>query len=44
VKRIELLDRRLADQEMRQQERLEQKTSDEHAQRKFVTPRRSESD
>jgi flagellar biosynthesis chaperone FliJ len=44
VKRIELLDRRLADQEVRQQERLEQKTCDEHAQRKFATSRRLDSD
>jgi flagellar export protein FliJ len=41
VKRIELLDKRLANQESRQQEKLEQKASDEHAQRKFVTLRRS---
>jgi len=44
VKRIELLDRRLANQETRQQDRLDQKTSDEHAQRKFTMLRRTESD
>ena len=44
VKRIELLDRRLADKELRQQERLEQKANDEHAQRKFSVPRKTESE
>lgn len=43
VKRIELLDRRLADQEARQLDRLDQKASDEHAQRKFTMLRRTES-
>ena len=43
VKRIELLDRRLADQEARQRDRLDQKASDEHAQRKFAMLRRTQS-
>jgi flagellar biosynthesis chaperone FliJ len=43
VKRIELLDRRLVEQETRQRDRLEQKASDEHAQRKFTMQRRTES-
>jgi flagellar export protein FliJ len=44
VKRIELLDQRLADQETRHQDRLEQKASDEQAQRKFAISRRVDSD
>jgi flagellar biosynthesis chaperone FliJ len=44
VKRIELLDQRLAEQETRRQDRLEQKANDEHAQRKFAMPRRAASD
>jgi len=44
VKRIERLDQRLATLEMRQQERLEQKVSDEHSQRRFATSRRWDSD
>lgn len=43
VKRIELLDRRLADQETHQQDRTDQKASDEHAQRRFTMLRRTES-
>lgn len=44
VKRMELLDKRLATQEIRQQERLEQKANDEHARRRFATPRRSDAE
>jgi flagellar export protein FliJ len=43
VKRIELLDQRLANGEMRQQLRVEQRNNDEHAQRHFANARRSDS-
>jgi flagellar export protein FliJ len=40
VKRIELLDRRMASDEVRRQSRSEQKASDEHSQRRFMISRR----
>ena len=42
VKRMELLDKRLATTELRQQSRLEQKSNDELARRKFLTARRGD--
>jgi flagellar export protein FliJ len=44
VKRIELLDRRIATEELRRQGRLEQKASDEHSQRRFAISRRAGTD
>jgi len=42
VKRMELLDKRLAQGETRKQSRVEQSTNDEHARRAFLNARRGE--
>ncbi len=42
VKRMELLDKRLAQGEARTQSRVEQSTNDEHARRAFLSTRRGE--
>ncbi len=44
VKRMELLDKRLATAELRQQSRFEQKGNDELARRKYVNARRGDTD
>jgi flagellar biosynthesis chaperone FliJ len=44
VKRMELLDKRLATSELQQESRFEQKSNDELARRKYVNARRGETD
>lgn len=44
VKRMELLDKRLATSELRQQSKFEQKSNDELARRKYVNARRGDAD
>ena len=42
VKRMELLDKRLATGEIREQQRVEQQSNDEHARRPYINARRGD--